>query len=114
MLPPEIARKTLSGRVCLLGEPAHRLAGLRVDNGSGDPPVGRDLEFAAGQVMNRQMMMQGVPGANRGRAVQRDHHFTPVEQGRGHAAVAADQDGRADKLQAFIPAAHASGPDRAS
>jgi hypothetical protein len=29
------------------------------------------------------MMMQGVPGANRGRAVQRNHHLTRVEQGRG-------------------------------
>jgi hypothetical protein len=48
--------------------------------------VGRDLEFAAGQVVNRQVVMQVVPGADHGRAVQLSRDLARVEQVRDLAA----------------------------
>jgi hypothetical protein len=59
VLPPRVTRNIFRFSVCAPGKPACCLAGLRIDH---DGIIGREVEFAADQVVRCQMVMQGVPG----------------------------------------------------
>jgi hypothetical protein len=45
-------------------------------------PISRDLEFVTFKIADRQLVMQGVPGADDGRAVERYRDLTRVNEVR--------------------------------